>query len=176
MSVSALGVWGAVQSLLPPAAQSRRAGSCATRSHTSARPALGPALRGEAAGYVFVYHIEILLLFLALAALGPLVRLRRVAQRGRARPSGLLELRRQDAKGGRHGHYCRINRSAQVVLYAFWIFFAGLILYLRREDKREGYPLESDRGRPRGRAGLSCAAHSKGLPHVQRSDALSSRS
>lgn len=35
---------------------------------------------------------------------------------------------------------------AQVVLYAFWIFFAGLIFYLRREDKREGYPLESDRG------------------------------
>jgi len=35
---------------------------------------------------------------------------------------------------------------AQVVLYAFWIFFAGLIIYLRREDKREGYPLESDRG------------------------------
>lgn len=35
---------------------------------------------------------------------------------------------------------------AQVVLYIFWIFFAGLIFYLRREDKREGYPLESDRG------------------------------
>jgi photosynthetic reaction center H subunit len=34
---------------------------------------------------------------------------------------------------------------AQVMLYAFWIFFAGLIIYLRREDKREGYPLESDR-------------------------------
>lgn len=34
---------------------------------------------------------------------------------------------------------------AQLVLYAFWLFFAGLILYLRREDKREGYPLESDR-------------------------------
>jgi photosynthetic reaction center H subunit len=34
---------------------------------------------------------------------------------------------------------------AQLVLYAFWIFFAGLIVYLRREDKREGYPLESDR-------------------------------
>jgi photosynthetic reaction center H subunit len=33
----------------------------------------------------------------------------------------------------------------QIVLYAFWIFFAGLIWYLRREDKREGYPLESDR-------------------------------
>lgn len=34
---------------------------------------------------------------------------------------------------------------AQLVLYAFWIFFGGLIIYLRREDKREGYPLESDR-------------------------------
>lgn len=34
---------------------------------------------------------------------------------------------------------------AQIALYAFWIFFAGLIVYLRREDKREGYPLESDR-------------------------------
>jgi photosynthetic reaction center H subunit len=36
---------------------------------------------------------------------------------------------------------------AQIVLYAFWIFFAGLIIYLRKEDKREGYPLESDRSR-----------------------------
>ncbi len=35
---------------------------------------------------------------------------------------------------------------AQMVLYAFWIFFAGLIYYLRSEDKREGYPMESDRG------------------------------
>lgn len=35
---------------------------------------------------------------------------------------------------------------AQVTLYVFWIFFAGLIYYLRREDKREGYPLESDTG------------------------------
>jgi photosynthetic reaction center H subunit len=34
---------------------------------------------------------------------------------------------------------------AQVALYAFWIFFAGLIFYLRREDKREGYPLVSHR-------------------------------
>ena len=34
---------------------------------------------------------------------------------------------------------------AQMVLYAFWIFFFGLVFYLRREDKREGYPLESDR-------------------------------
>lgn len=35
---------------------------------------------------------------------------------------------------------------AQVTLYVFWIFFACLIFYLRREDKREGYPLESNTG------------------------------
>jgi photosynthetic reaction center H subunit len=34
---------------------------------------------------------------------------------------------------------------AQISIYLFWFFFAGLIIYLRREDKREGYPLESDR-------------------------------
>ena len=34
---------------------------------------------------------------------------------------------------------------AQIALYGFWLFFAGLIYYLHQEDKREGYPLESDR-------------------------------
>jgi photosynthetic reaction center H subunit len=33
---------------------------------------------------------------------------------------------------------------AQVVLYAFWVFFVGLIFYIRQEDRREGYPLEHD--------------------------------
>lgn len=31
---------------------------------------------------------------------------------------------------------------AQLVLYVFWIAFAGLIYYLQREGKREGFPLE----------------------------------
>jgi photosynthetic reaction center H subunit len=35
---------------------------------------------------------------------------------------------------------------AQLTLYAFWIFFAGLVIYLRMEDKREGYPLVTERG------------------------------
>lgn len=39
---------------------------------------------------------------------------------------------------------------AQIVLYVFWVFFAGLIYYLHREDKREGYPLESDRSERSG--------------------------
>ena len=33
---------------------------------------------------------------------------------------------------------------AQVLLYAFWVFFAILIWYIRQEDRREGYPLEAD--------------------------------
>ncbi|MEM9287800.1 MAG: photosynthetic reaction center subunit H [Pseudomonadota bacterium] len=33
---------------------------------------------------------------------------------------------------------------AQLVLYAFWLFFAGLIWYLQAESRREGYPLEED--------------------------------
>jgi photosynthetic reaction center H subunit len=33
---------------------------------------------------------------------------------------------------------------AQMTLYAFWLFFLLLVLYLHRENKREGYPLETD--------------------------------
>lgn len=34
---------------------------------------------------------------------------------------------------------------AELAFYVFVLFFLGLVYYLRREDKREGYPLESDR-------------------------------
>lgn len=34
---------------------------------------------------------------------------------------------------------------AELAFYAFVLFFLGLVFYLRREDKREGYPLISDR-------------------------------
>ncbi|WP_376986103.1 photosynthetic reaction center subunit H [Bosea sp. R86505] len=33
---------------------------------------------------------------------------------------------------------------AQIAIWLFWLFFAGLVIYLRREDRREGYPLEAD--------------------------------
>lgn len=36
---------------------------------------------------------------------------------------------------------------AQVVLYVFWGFFFCLVIYLLRENKREGYPLDPDGGR-----------------------------
>lgn len=43
---------------------------------------------------------------------------------------------------------------AQVTLYAFWIFFACLIFYLRREDKREGYPLQYEEAGRRSGVGF----------------------
>jgi hypothetical protein len=33
----------------------------------------------------------------------------------------------------------------QILIWLFWAFFFGLILWIRREDKRLGYPLDSDR-------------------------------
>lgn len=35
---------------------------------------------------------------------------------------------------------------AQIAIYLFWAFFIGLVVWLRREDHREGYPLEADPG------------------------------
>lgn len=40
---------------------------------------------------------------------------------------------------------------AELAFYAFVLFFLGLVYYLRREDKREGYPLESERSDRAGR-------------------------
>lgn len=33
---------------------------------------------------------------------------------------------------------------AELVFYAFFLFFLGLVIYIRREDRREGYPLEEE--------------------------------
>jgi photosynthetic reaction center H subunit len=41
--------------------------------------------------------------------------------------------------------FTRYVDVAQVTLYVFWLFFFGLIFYLRGEDRREGFPLVSDR-------------------------------
>jgi BCD family chlorophyll transporter-like MFS transporter len=74
MSGLALGAWGAVQAL---------AAGCAIATAGLLRHlvgaiaqsgALGPAIRGPAAGYLAVYEVEIILLFITLIAIGPLVR------------------------------------------------------------------------------------------------------
>ena len=33
---------------------------------------------------------------------------------------------------------------AQLSLYLFWAFFIGLVIYLQKENMREGYPLENE--------------------------------
>lgn len=47
---------------------------------------------------------------------------------------------------------------AQLVLYAFWAFFFGLIYYLQRESHREGYPMDPGRDH---------APPTKGWPSVE---------
>jgi photosynthetic reaction center H subunit len=55
----------------------------------------------------------------------------------------------------------------EVILLTFTLFFIGLVLYLRREDRREGYPLESESGRLEPKQGLLFYAQPKTfhLPH-----------
>ncbi len=43
---------------------------------------------------------------------------------------------------------------AQLFLYLFWLFFAGLLFYLQRETRREGYPLVSERNGKEEFAGI----------------------
>lgn len=59
---------------------------------------------------------------------------------------------------------------AELTLWTFFLFFLGLVLYLRREDRREGYPLEDDAtGRLESSPGFLWYATPKtfNLPHGQ---------
>ncbi|MEM1343377.1 MAG: photosynthetic reaction center subunit H [Pseudomonadota bacterium] len=47
---------------------------------------------------------------------------------------------------------------AQVTLYLFWVFFFGLVIWIQRENMREGYPLQSEV------TGEPCGAQPYGLP------------
>ena len=44
-----------------------------------------------------------------------------------------------------HGAITSYIDVAQIALYVFWLFFAGLIYYLRVEDKREGFPMVTEK-------------------------------
>lgn len=70
----ALGAWGAVQASAAGLAIALGGAIRDLVAGLAAKGALGPALTGPSAGYGAVYHIEIVLLFAALAAIGPLVR------------------------------------------------------------------------------------------------------
>lgn len=55
-----------------------------------------------------------------------------------------------------------------VSLWLFTLFFIGLIFYLRKEDRREGYPLESDTGGKQEPSGVFWMPRKKSyhLPHA----------
>ena len=70
----ALGVWGAIQATAAGVAIGLSGLIHGTVSDLAAQGRLGPALGGPATGYEAVYAIEIALLFVTLAVVGPLVR------------------------------------------------------------------------------------------------------
>lgn len=70
----ALGVWGAVQATAAGIAIALGGAINDVVSTMAASGVLGEALSGPTTGYSVVYHIEIVLLFATLAAIGPLVR------------------------------------------------------------------------------------------------------
>lgn len=68
----ALGAWGAVHASAAGIGIALGGALRDAVNALAATGALGPALTGPATGYGFVYHLEILLLFATLAAIGPL--------------------------------------------------------------------------------------------------------
>ena len=97
-----------------------------------------------------------------LVAIGPLVRSsRQPTQRRRAfHPDSWFKPWRTTMIRGAIGNL----DVAQIVLYAFFAFFTALIWYLRREDRREGYPLESEAARRVQGARLSADPVAEDLP------------
>ncbi len=88
----AVGAWGAVQATATGIAMGSGGVIRDVASGLARDGALGPALNDAAAGYAVVYQIEILLLFLALAAIGPLCRRGLAGDRVEQKRFGLSEL------------------------------------------------------------------------------------
>lgn len=83
----ALGAWGAVQATAAGLAIALGGALRDTVGQMADAGILGPALSGPATGYGVVYHTEIAMLFVALVAIGPLVR--GPGERARPRDFGL---------------------------------------------------------------------------------------
>ncbi len=136
----ALGAWGAVQATCAGLAIALGALARDLVSAAAVARDLGPTLASPATGYAFVY-----------------VRRDRAARRHarRARSAGPAVARpipstppvRPQRISDLKGTAMNLELTAGIdvallVFYAFVLFFIGLIFYLRREDRREGYPLE----------------------------------
>jgi BCD family chlorophyll transporter-like MFS transporter len=87
----ALGAWGAVQATAAGCGIAAGGAIRDTASMLASQGYLGAALSDPATGYSVVYHIEIALLFAALAAIGPLVGKKTVEQDTQLRRFGVAE-------------------------------------------------------------------------------------
>jgi MFS transporter, BCD family, chlorophyll transporter len=87
----ALGAWGAVQASAAGAAIFAGGALRDIVNALAARDVFGPGLMAPQAGYSFVYHLEIALLFATLVAIGPLVRVVRYTPAPSAERFGLAE-------------------------------------------------------------------------------------
>ncbi len=87
----ALGAWGAVQASATGIAIALGGAIRDAVSSLAQADLLGPALTGRAVGYGAVYHLEILLLFVTLIAIGPLVRPAREVRVQTSQAFGLAE-------------------------------------------------------------------------------------
>jgi BCD family chlorophyll transporter-like MFS transporter len=88
----ALGAWGAVQATAAGLAVAAGGALRDIAGHAAAAGWLGEVLNTPVTGYGVVYHLEMLMLFVALVALGPLVRPRSTAPAQAAREFGLADL------------------------------------------------------------------------------------
>jgi BCD family chlorophyll transporter-like MFS transporter len=88
----ALGAWGAVQATAAGASVALGGALRDAVSALAARGDLGEALHDAATGYGVVYHLEMLLLFAALVAIGPLARSRTPRAASRPPSFGLADL------------------------------------------------------------------------------------
>ncbi len=87
----ALGAWGAVQATAAGVAIALGGAIRDIVGTLGAQGMLGPALSNASAGYTVVYHLEILLLFVTLVAIGPLVRRESVVREQPSQKFGLAE-------------------------------------------------------------------------------------
>jgi len=86
-----LGAWGGVQATAAGFSMALGGALRDGISHLAQQGALGEALRSTVTGYSAVYHLEMYLLFVVLAALGPMLRKRDMAPQSTSR-FGLAEL------------------------------------------------------------------------------------
>lgn len=87
----AIGAWGAVQATCSGIAIALGGALRDGVTGLATQGALGEAMRSPSVGYSVVYHLEILLLFVTLVALGPLVRSAATDAARPHRPFGLAE-------------------------------------------------------------------------------------